>query len=747
MKRILIVMAASSFSLAAWAQKPPLLPEKDVAALANELSGETAKRNLEGIARFHRQRGSRGFHDAAELVVERLRAYGLSDIAIVEFPADGKIFYGTQRSRPAWDAEKAELWQVAPDIVSCDEAEGRKPMTDAEQEKVHPGFRSACDAIVDREIRLVGSYEAAPIVLAEDSESADVTADLVDVGAGTMESDYAGKNVKGKIVLVSAQPGAVQDLAVGRFRAAGIVSYAQNQKTAWSGEDENLIRWGHLETFSEHKTFAFMVSLKTAREMKEWLVPGKNHGIRLHAVVKAGQHAGNYEVATATIRGADLKLKNEEIAFSCHLDHQRPGANDNASGCVTILEVARTLQHLINEGKLARPARTIRFIFPPEIEGTLALMNAEIGKYHLSMPGANGGLEFKSPDSRHDDPLYMDDRPALRDCIKAVVHMDMVGGGPETKAVFHVTRGPMSLPSFVHDVAWAFAEFVNEESYKFAATGEAKYPFVAPEGGKEPLRAEYSAYTMGSDHDVYQDSSFGIPAIYLNDWPDRYIHTNFDTARNIDPTKLKRAAFIGAASGYFLANRSNEDLPVLWGISKRGAVQQQVFRGGRNADLTSDQRFATNLPWCLYETQVLEPLRLMINALPQESREGFTPDMPKCWTGYAPVGKLDPKLGEAIRLVFRRRSRPKGPLAVFGYDYFADHAKASGVATPKLLSYEGLWGSGEEYGFEVLNFADGKRNAWEIRDAVSAEYGPVPLGLVVEYLRALEKINVVEQVK
>src|SRR5258708_14906599 len=58
---------------------------------------------------------------------------------------------------------------------------------------------------------------------------------------------------------------------------------------------------------------------------------------------------------------------------------------------------------------------------------------------------------------------------------------------------------------------------------------------------------------MGSDHDVYQDSSFGIPAIYMNDWPDRYIHTNFDSAANIDTTKLKRAAFIGAASGYFLA--------------------------------------------------------------------------------------------------------------------------------------------------------------------------------------------------
>ncbi len=109
MKRILMVIAACCFSTAAWGQKAPLLPERDVAELANELSGETAKRNLEGIARFHRQRGSTGFHEAAELVAERLRTYGLSDVAILQFPADGKIFYGTQRSRPAWDVEVGEL--------------------------------------------------------------------------------------------------------------------------------------------------------------------------------------------------------------------------------------------------------------------------------------------------------------------------------------------------------------------------------------------------------------------------------------------------------------------------------------------------------------------------------------------------------------------------------------------------------------------------------------------------------------
>ena len=697
------------FLLLAWAgaaraQKPPLLPEKDVVALANELSGETAKRNLEVIATFHRQRGSKGFHAAAELVAQRFREYGLSDVAILQFPADGKIFYGTQRSRPAWDAEVGELREIFPN-EECKRAQKKY----AEE---HPDSSGYSCGLAGVEVRSIASYDAEPVVLAEDSEFPGELTELVDVGEGTKESDYNGKDVKGKIVLVSAQPGAVQDMAIGRFGAIGIVSYAQNQKTAWWGEDEDLIRWGHLETFSPNKTFAFMVSLKTARGFRERLAKGEK--ILLHAVVKAGQHPGNYEVVTATIPGSDAKLKDEEIAFSCHLDHQRPGANDNASGCVTILEAARTLQKLIKAGTLVQPARTIRFIFPPEIEGTMALLNG---------------------------------KPEFAKRIKAVIHMDMVGGGPATKAVFHVTRGPMSLPSFVHDVAWAFAEFVNEQSYKFAATGKAEYPFVAPEGGKEPLRAEYSAYTMGSDHDVYQDSSFGIPAIYLNDWPDRYIHTNFDSAANIDPTKLKRAAFIGAASAYFLANRSNKSALVLRKLAKRGALQRQIFQDWRNESLPVDDRMAAITASCQYETKLLEPLLSTINDLLEDLREGFKPDMPKCFTGYPPIGEIDPQLKNALQLKFKRKAEPKGPLAVFGYDYFADHAKAAGVATPKLLSYEGLWGSGEEYAYEVLNFADGKRNAQEIRDAVSAEYGPVPLAMVVEYLQALEKIGVVEPVK
>ena len=104
-----------------------------------------------------------------------------------------------------------------------------------------------------------------PMSLAQDSDSGEVTADLVDVGAGTREQDYAGKQIRGQLVLTSSQPEAVATLAVDRFGAAGIVSYAQNQATAWSREDESLVRWGHLDSFSPRRTFGFMVSLKQAR--------------------------------------------------------------------------------------------------------------------------------------------------------------------------------------------------------------------------------------------------------------------------------------------------------------------------------------------------------------------------------------------------------------------------------------------------------------------------------------------------
>src|SRR6185295_17915756 len=605
-------------SLAAPADEPPLLPRATVAAIAEEISGEAAKRDLDFLSRQHRMRGSRGFRAAAEFIAGELRGDGLSGVEIVEIPADGKTFYGTQRSRRPWDADFAELWEL--------EKSGDAWV---------PGQRLA-------------SWDTLPLSLAQDSESADVTAGLVDVGAGTHAEDYSGRDVRGQIVLVSSQPEAVVPLAVGRFGAAGIVSSAQNQRTAWWGEDENLVRWGHVGSFNATPAFAFMVSLKTARGFQERLRAGE--AIRLHATVRAGQHDGHYDVVTATIPGADPARAGEEIVWSCHLDHPHPGANDNASGCATILEIARMFSKLIRDGKLERPARTLRFIFPPEVEGTLSLLVS---------------------------------RPELAARIKAAIQLDMVGGGPETKAIYPVTRGPASLPSFVHDVAAAFGGFVNRQSAAFASGEAADFPLVAPEGGKEALQADFADLTLGSDHEIYGEGSFGIPAIYLNDWPDRYIHTNFDTPAHIDPTKLRRAGFIAAASGWFLANAGPRDAGALTALIEAASLERASATLARRATLPSDEAAGLTRFDLWSEREIFASLARFGAVDPASGKEAerFLAARSRV---FGPAPPPAPKPSGDGALVFRRDPAIKGPMSVFGYDYLAAHLAAGRAEALRL---------------------------------------------------------------
>lgn len=663
-----------------FAQGIPLLPDSLIKPLDVELSGELAKRNLEYISRLHRMRGSVEYKKAIEFITIQLNEYGLQRIETIQIPADGKTMYGTQKARPAWEAEFAELWEM---------------------EKQGSAWKPT---------HRIADWESMPITLAEDSESGDVTADLVDIGAGSSESDYAGKNIAGKLVLTSSPPDAVVALAIEKYKAAGIISSTQNQHTAWWQEDENLIRWGHLNSFSSVKTFCFMVSLKQARSFQQRL--GRGESIRLHAQVKAGKHPGFYEFVTAVIEGSDTSLKEQEIAFTCHLDHQRPGANDNASGSVTILEIARTINKLIQTGQLARPKRTLRFIWSPEIEGTSALLSQ---------------------------------RPAYASRIKAVIHMDMVGGGPITKAVFHVSRGPQSLPSFVNDVGEAVGAYLNKETRAFAGGEPASHPFVAQEGGKEALLAVLGEFSLGSDHEVYSEGSFGIPGIYLHDWPDRYIHTNFDLPAHIDPTKLKRAGFIGAASGYLLANLTGNQAPVLWNLVKQQSVGRTANMLQRLAFLSPEDAAVTQAFHWTHERGVFASMGnfITIPAPVKKDADLFYASLEKTIT-TPPTGIAD---GATANVIYQRNERVKGPMSVFSYDYFVDHYGKENAKKVRLLGYEGRWGSGSEYTYEVLNFVNGHRTVTDIRNAVSAELGPVSTELVSEYLQALASIGVITMVK
>jgi len=191
-------LAMIGFS-AAKADIRELIDENVLKQIAEETSGEAAKRNLDTLTLQHRMRASSQFEIATQHIVQQLEHYGLDEIDVLEFDADGETMYGTQKARPVWNVRFAQLWEVRDE----DGASVR--------------------------VRKLGDWDSVPLSLAQDSLSADVTASLVDIGAGTQDGDFQGKDIKGKLVLTSSQPGAVVDRVVGELGAAGIISYSDNE--------------------------------------------------------------------------------------------------------------------------------------------------------------------------------------------------------------------------------------------------------------------------------------------------------------------------------------------------------------------------------------------------------------------------------------------------------------------------------------------------------------------------------------
>src|SRR5271156_470810 len=155
-------------------------------ALRAESTGYTPYENLRYLTSLHRVPATPAFDEAATFMQERSREYGL-EVRREEFAIDGEKRYGVMRSNLGWVVKHATLWQLEPEHV------------------------------------LVGDWQSDPVRLADYSRSARVETLLVDVGSGTQESDYAGKDVGGRIVLADGVLSQVQALAVMQHGAAGIV--------------------------------------------------------------------------------------------------------------------------------------------------------------------------------------------------------------------------------------------------------------------------------------------------------------------------------------------------------------------------------------------------------------------------------------------------------------------------------------------------------------------------------------------
>jgi len=680
----------------------PFLGVRQWTALRDESSGAAPHENLRYLTGLHRVPATADFDLAAQFVLQRAREYGLADAHSEQFPIDGTRHYGLMRSYLAWTVEEARLWEVRPQHL------------------------------------LLGDWKTDPIHLADYSHSADLETELVDVGDGAREADYSGKDVRGKIVLADGVLARVQQLAITQHGAVGIISDMPNQTTAWSGLDTTVVRWGHLDA-RQPSGFAFMVSRQTAEALRSRLRGGEP--VILNSHVKATVGPGHWTVVTATIPGADSAAG--EIVYSCHLDHERPGANDNGSGCVTILESARVLAHLIGSGVLPRPKRTLRFIWGPEVEGTMA---------------------------------FLATHPEIKQRLRANIHMDMVGGDPfKNKSVFHATATPWSLPSFVTDVGAVFLDTIRTAASEYAeGETQAETGIVETRAGGQGTRneliADVTPYSSGSDHDDYDSSTIAVPSLYFRDWPDIYIHTDHDTLDQIDATKLRRVALLGAASGYVFATVTTQQLPTLLPFltARAEARLAQVF--GPAQQLVDNPQLEAGAAW--YEgrnlvNQALQresaTLRSIVEftggpaeadadgakVLADQARnfQGWldkqaklrgaqerTPTAP--WAGDPEAKRVPVRIGEFGPLTYQNDNVL---LARLGKERYAKIKLINSEAT-QLLNVRD---QSELYAYEIVNFVNGRRTVGEIGDAVSAEYGPLPVSLVSDYLDACAEAEII----
>ena len=645
----------------------PFWPDEVPAAIHAEIDGNATLETVRELSRFHRVHGSPGFAAAAEHMKKKLLAVGLADAAIERFPADGKTKYAHFVSYYGWNPVSASLEEVSP----------------------QPG--------------LVESFPELPVALADYSQDADVTAELVDVGAGANPKSYEGKNVAGKIVLAGGDLPSVMRQACKERGAGGFLSDFPNQTTAWSGDDRDLVRWGHLSPYALDNKFAFMLSKRQAARYRERLAAGEK--IVFHARVAAKMVPATYDVVVATIPGTDAAAG--EVVLTAHLCHESAGANDNASGSAAIFEVARALRAAIARKTLPAPRRTIRFLWLPEIAGSQA---------------------------------YLVRHPEVVKRLAAGIHMDMVGGLlATTKGTFHVSRTAGSRPHVASEIAGVWLDHVVEASRQYAERGGDPHAgLVWLPGSRESFLADLRALEMGSDHEVFEEASFGVPMVYFHDWPDVTIHTNKDQPENLDATKLGRVAYLGAGIAWTLAALPDAEAPRLLRIA-RARRESQV--AAAQADDSRDGLLAAHEAIEMER----ETLRSIATMWPTTASDVARED--ERLRQMASLVRPPAAAGADARVPVRN-PEIRGPLGVYYFDYVAAALgrAASGPTASAAASLDTRLTNRPEGGvlsYEAFNLADGVRTVAQIRDVLAGRYEPVPVEEVAEYFDLLARARAI----
>lgn len=693
MKKIVQSILLSLFLIPTFAQETPFLNDAEIRMLINELSGDRSFEHIRILTQWHRNSGMEGYFKAADYVIEEAKKAGLEDVKFIEQPLVG----------PNYTARSAELWITEP---------------------------------IEIKLADIGDHA---LYLSDGSRDADVTAELVWAGSGS-KADLEGLNVAGKIVLVNGYPESAVKNAVYDKGAVGVVCYTSSEsknpmdfpdQLAWTRISMNLPK-------DKEGTFAFNLSPRKGEQLKKMLETNamqdvfatgkKTMGGKVVLKAKVDTEIGEAPGRTGFVEGwiKGSKYHDQQIVITAHLQEEQGSANDDGSGCGNLLEIARTLNKLIDEGKIERPLRDIRFWWTDEI---------------------------------YSEYRYFRDNPKEPSKMLANLHQDMVGAkqsiGSRTQ---HLIYSPHSITSYVDALFESIGQFVIETNNPFITAGRMgglprphSRPIYATRGTREGFGARFVPFFNASDNLNFVEGAIGVPAVGLINWDDYYIHSSDDDLWQIDATQLQRNAFIITSMAYYLGKSKSEELPLLLTETyaqgtKRLAndlqaafhqiqTQNDIGLGWKNANIILEQgilreeRALKSITRLLgNHTSITSPINTVSIQL-QGKKKSMTAEISNIF-GTVHKTKV-PKIELTAQEMAATKKVPRNNNNLD--EYFGK--RNGNVLDAKIHSTMRM---------EVFNFVDGHRSYYDIYKAVLAEslsagtwyYGIVNIDAVIKLLDA-----------
>ena len=367
-----------------------------------------------------------------------------------------------------------------------------------------------------------------------------VTLRLVDAGTGTTDAVYDGKDVKGAIVLASGNVSQAWNFAARARGAAGVISTAIPGYNR-PADTPDVLQWGNIAYVESLHSWAFKATPRVAARLRAELAKGE---VKLHVDIETKFHQRPNRTLVVEIPGRTHP--EQRVVLAAHV--QEPGANDNASGCGTLLAAALAMQDGIRRGSLPAPGRTLTFLWVDEISGSRQWIKDHadqvkdvVAMLSLDMTGEDtaktGGtfLIEKEP-----DPSAVWERPSDP-------HSEWGAGRVDPAIV----RG-----SFLNDLHLAVALRRARDTNWVVRT---------------------NPYEGGSDHTVFVTAH--VPALLSWHFTDRYYHTNLDTTDKVSATEMQHVAIVVGTTSLFLASADQTD----------AAAMTKLMETARDARLATEQ--------------------------------------------------------------------------------------------------------------------------------------------------------------